>query len=254
MNLFDVHAHLQDARFSGRQKTVVQRSLAAGVSHVLCCGVQETDWPDVARLTDTYPSVLPAFGLHPWFIASRSRQWLAHLEEYIRKSSAAVGEIGLDRTVTPRDEADQIQVFTAQLDLAKKYERPVNIHCRNAFGLLADLIEKNGGLPHGGVIHSYSGSADMAKKFEKLGAYISFSGSVTRPHNKKVQQAARAVSLDRLLIETDAPDILPTGAPEGLNEPAHVVLVLAHLAKLRPESIHALATATFSNATTLLKL
>jgi len=129
----------------------------------------------------------------------------------------------------------------------------VNLHCRNAFGLLANLLEKNGGLPHGGVIHSYSGSAEMVKVFEKSGAYISFSGSVTRPHNKKARLAARAVSLERLLIETDTPDLLPTGAPEGLNEPTHVHLVLETLAALREEPIEVLAQATFLNAARLFK-
>ena len=251
MNLCDVHTHLQDLRFSDTIDQVIHRSMAAGVIRMVCCGVQEIDWPRVAGLADQYSGIFPAFGLHPWFIDSRSPGWLDLLEFFLQNSSGAVGEIGLDRAISPRNDSDQMAVFLSQLKLAEKYERPVNIHCRNAFGLLANLLKENGGLPHGGVIHSYSGSAEMVKIFEKSGAYISFSGSVTRPHNKKARLAARAVSLERLLIETDAPDLLPTGAPKGLNEPTHVHLVLKTLASLRRESIEELAHATFFNAVRL---
>ena len=225
--------------------------MAAGVTRMVCCGVQESDWPRVAELADQYTGIFPAFGLHPWFIEARSPDWLDLLESFLQNSPAAVGEIGLDRAISPRNYPDQMAVFISQLKLAEKYERPVNLHCRNAFGLLADFLKKNGGLPHGGVIHSYSGSAEMVKVFEKFGAYISFSGSVTRPQNKKARLAARAVSLERLLIETDTPDILPTGAPEGLNEPTHVHLVLKTLAFLREEPLDVLANATFLNASRL---
>ena len=254
VRLCDVHTHLQDLRLAKTIHQVMHRSMAAGVTHMVCCGVQESDWHGVTSLAARYPGILPAFGLHPWFISSRSLDWLDRLEQLLQTSSAAVGEIGLDRIVSPRNDRDQVLVFTSQLKLAKKYKRPVNIHCRKAFGLLADLLKENGGLPHGGVIHSYSGSADMVKVFERSGAYISFSGSLTRPHNKKVRQAARAVSLERLLIETDTPDILPTGVSHGLNEPAHVHWVLKALAQLREESIEALANATFANAVRLFKL
>ncbi len=251
MNLCDVHTHLQDLRLSGTIDQVIQRSTAAGVTRMVCCGVQESDWFRVATLADRYTGILPAFGLHPWFIESRSQDWLDLLEAFLQKKNAAVGEIGLDRAISPRNDPDQMAVFISQLKLAEKYERPVNLHCRNAFGLLADFLEKNGGFPHGGVIHSYSGSAEMVKVFEKFGAYISFSGSVTRPRNKKARLAARAVSLERLLIETDTPDILPTGAPEGLNEPTHVHLILKTLAFLRQEPLDVLANATFLNANRL---
>jgi len=253
LKLCDAHTHLQDLRLSSTIHQVMHRSMAAGVTHMVCCGVQESDWPGVTSLAARYSGIFPAFGLHPWFISSRSPNWLDRLEQLLQTTNAAVGEIGLDRSISPRNDADQIFVFTSQLTLAKEYKRAVNIHCRKAFGLLADLLKENGGLPHGGVIHSYSGSADMVKVFERSGAYISFSGSLTRPHNKKVRQAARAVSLERLLIETDTPDILPTGAPNGLNEPAHVHLVLKTLAQLREEPIEVLANATFANAIRLFK-
>ena len=251
VNLCDVHTHLQDLRLSGTIEKVIQTSMKAGVVRMVCCGIQESDWPRVAHLADQHPGIFPAFGLHPWFIESRSPGWLDILESILQNRPGAVGEIGLDRAISPRNDPDQMEVFISQLKLAQKYGRPVNLHCRNAFGLLADLLEKNAGLPHGGVIHSYSGSAEMVKVFEKSGAYISFSGSVTRPQNKKVRLAARAVSLERLLIETDTPDLLPTGAPEGLNEPANVHLVLKTLASLREEPIEVLANATFLNAARL---
>lgn len=253
MKMFDTHAHLQDSRFDACRHEVIRRSISAGIRHILCCGVQESDWPDVSGLSQTYPNlILPAYGLHPWFIKSRSDDWLEQLERRISSSRAALGEIGLDRMVSPRNDTEQIRVLTAQLDLARRYRRPVSIHCRKAFGLLAHLLEKGGGLPQGGILHSFSGSAEMAKRFQDLGAHISFSGALTRPGNKKSRRAVHAVTPDRLLVESDAPDLLPSGAPEGLNEPAHIQLTLEVMAQIRGQHPADLAALTHANALWLL--
>ncbi len=148
--------------------------------------------------------------------------------------------------------------------MARKFNRPVTIHCRRAWNRLIELLDRFGELPCGMLIHCFGGSAEVATELVKRGAYISFSGSITRPDARQAGPALRAVPNDRLLIETDAPDILPHNIDEKwllpgaipclvangrpLNEPANLRFVLAKAAELRGISEETLAELTFSNA------
>ena len=251
MKLFDAHTHIQDLRLLNLRDEVIERSVANDVENIMCCGTHEGDWDAVREMTDKYKPVMASYGLHPWFIESRSEVWLDRLEELIKDSSSSVGEIGLDRMIQNRNDAEQEKVFIEQLKLAWKYERPVSLHCRKAWGVMPDLINNNGGLPFGGVVHSWSGSIEMVKVFEKMGAYISFSGSLTRKNNKKAHRACKEVSRDRLLIETDSPDILPSDIEADLNEPCYIKKVLEKVAEIRGEDISEVAEYTFENSVRL---
>ena len=248
MKLYDVHTHIQDERMAGIWQQVVQRAVAEGVSRIVICGLHEGDWDQVLAMAATDDALVPALGIHPWFIENRSPRWADILAGKLEASGAAVGEIGLDRMVRPRNDDDQEQVFIKHLEIARDLKLPVNLHCRSAWGRMMEILKSMGGLPYGGVIHSWSGSAEMVREFEKLGCFISFSGSVTRPDNKKVQKAVQAVSRDRLVLETDSPDILPTGIDADLNEPAFVRSVLESVAHLRGEKREDVAAYTFENA------
>ncbi len=251
MKLFDVHTHIQDLRLLNFRDEVIERSIANNVEKIMCCGTHEDDWDAVSEMADEYNPVIASYGLHPWFIENRSDIWLDKLEQLIKDSSAGVGEIGLDRMIQSRNYVEQEKVFIDQLKLSHKYHRPVSLHCRKAWGVMPDLIKNNGGLPFGSVVHSWSGSIEMVKVFEKMGAYISFSGSITRENNKKAHKACKAVSIDRLLIETDSPDILPSGIEADLNEPCHIIKVLEKVAELRGEDISEIAGYTFENSVRL---
>lgn len=248
MKLYDVHTHIQDERMAGQRQQVVDRALSAGVFRIMVCGLHENDWDDVLGMAKNHGAIVPALGIHPWFIESRSPVWDVTLTRMLAESGAAVGEIGLDGMIRPRNDDDQERVFIRQLEIARELKLPVNLHCRSAWGRMLSILKSMGGLPHGGVIHSWSGSGEMVQAFEKLGAYISFSGSVTRPDNKKVQKAVQTVSRDTLVLETDSPDILPTGVVADLNEPAFVRTVLETVALLRGETVADVAEYTFNNA------
>ena len=248
MKLFDVHTHIQDERMVGQRRQVVERARACGVRYIMICGLHENDWDDVLTMAAEYDALVPALGIHPWFVQGRSRTWAAKLEKMLKASVAAVGEIGLDRMIAHRDDREQEEVFLKQMDIAADLGRPVNLHCRSAWGRMLELLKHRGGLPHGGVIHSWSGSVEMVREFENLGACISFSGSVTRPDNKKVRKAVQAVSRERLVLETDSPDILPTGLSAPMNEPAFVRAVLETVALLRGEDVEDVAAYTCANA------
>jgi len=233
---------------AGGVDAMMARARKIGVARVLCCGTREGDWGALAALAARHPEVLPAYGVHPWFIETLSPEWVNALGQRLTESRAAVGEIGLDFAVDGLDRGKQEAVFLAQLRLAKALERPVSIHCRKAWGRLVDLLKQEGGLPHGGAIHAFSGSVEMVKVCERLGVFFSFSGSITRPGNLKAKKAAAAVAPDRLLIETDSPDMLPEDTPGPLNEPAHVIHVVNTLATIRKTTPEKVAAMTWENA------
>jgi TatD DNase family protein len=253
MKLFDCHNHIQDERLFPQIDAVMKRAREAGVVKMGVKGCCEADWPRVIEIMETYEGIYPSFGLHPWFIAERSGAWLETLEQLlIQYPQAGVGEIGIDHAIEDRNDADQEAVFLAQLELARRLERPVTIHCRQAWGRLIELLDEFGELPCGMLIHCFGGSAEVATQLVKRGCWISFSGSITRPNNRKAGPAICAVPDDRILIETDAPDLLPTTAEGPLNTPAHVRLVLEKAAGLRGIPAAELAELTFRNAERLL--
>ncbi|MBN1129513.1 MAG: TatD family hydrolase [Chitinispirillaceae bacterium] len=252
MLLFDSHCHLQDDRLTGRLEEIITRARAAGLTFMLCCGTQESDWDAVASLAGKYPEIIPAFGLHPWFVVNRSEKWLERLEFNLKEHPKAVlGEIGLDHALDQRNDEQQRCVFISQLKLARSLHRPVSIHCRKAWSDLMRILDQQCGLPHGGAIHSYSGPTDLIGRLERLNVHLSFSGSITYDRNRRGCSAAAAVSDNRLLIETDSPDIPPLGIGRGENEPAHIGRVAQRLATIRGTTMERIAGYTFSNGTRL---
>ena len=236
--LFDSHCHLQYPDLKNNLEEVLLRAKEAGVLEMLCCGTEESDWPLVQELARIHPQIIiPSFGLHPWYIKNRSTVWLKNLEDFLKTMPSAVGEIGLDHSLADFNEQEQNSVFISQLELANQLQRPVTIHCRKAWESLLKILKAI--VPHcGGMIHSYSGSAELIPALEDYGLYLSFSGSVTRSGNKRGRKAIGTVSPERLLIETDSPDLLPAGLPDGTNEPANLIHVLkegAALLHLREE-------------------
>ena len=249
MKLFDAHNHVQDNRLFPDLGNVMKRAAEAGVVKMGVKGCCEDDWPRVIKIMETYEGIHPSFGLHPWFIQDRTSNWLQTLEKRLLEyPQAAVGEIGIDHAMDERDDADQEKVFLQQMELARKLKRPVSIHCRRAWGRLIELLDEFGDVPQGLLIHCFGGSAEVATELVKRGGYISFSGSITRPNARKAGPAIRSVPADRILIETDAPDILPTSAEGPLNEPANLRLVLEKAAVFRGISEAALAEIAFNNA------
>jgi TatD DNase family protein len=251
VRLFDTHCHLQDERLAPALGQVLDRARAAGVEKMLCCGVSEDDWPIVARLAGQTPAIVPAYGLHPRYLKNRTARWLDILGEMLKDPRAVVGETGLDHAVKERDDGEQEQVFLAQWDLSVQLKRPVSMHCRQAWGRLMELLPTLGRHPVGFVIHSYSGLPDMIEPLAGCGAHFSFSGSITRSNNRRGHEAARRAPIDRLMIETDAPDLTPVidgSVPDAPNEPANITSVLRRVAELRSMPETDVAELTYANA------
>jgi TatD DNase family protein len=258
MQLFDAHCHLQDERLAPQLEAVMARAAEAGVTRFLCCGSAESDWAAVAPLAKRFAGVRPSLGLHPWYVRERTAAWLDTLRARLLETGAAVGEIGLDHVLDRATHADQEAVFLAQLDLAAELGRPVSVHCRQAWGRVLEILEARRAPPAGLMVHSFSGSPELVPRLTALGVYVSFSCSLARSGNTRGRRAAPLVRPDRLLAETDSPDIPPPPRPGAagltdaqgrpLNEPANLPLVVATLAELRGETVEETARRTRENA------
>lgn len=282
MKLFDSHCHLQDPRVFNIAPQVIRTAHNKGVTHFAVNGVSEKDWCLVKEMSDKYPSVIPNFGIHPWFVADRTPNWMNTLKEFFETTpAAAVGEIGLDKGSKGRqiDFTDQLEVFRLQLQLAKELKRPASVHCVQAFGDLLDVMKSIGPFPAGVLLHSYLGSAELVPEFAKLGAYFSFSGFLMFLKDSKAKKILKSVPRERILLETDAPDALPklTGSdslflienevldqgesststdscgnkslPENdINHPANIHHILSYVSSLLEMSKEELAGISYRNA------
>lgn len=212
--LIDAHLHLQDNRLDGVRPQMGRLFKSENIGRLVVNGTRESDWGGVADCSNTFSQVLPSFGLHPWWLNQRSRNWLDQLEHHLKKYSAAVGEIGLDRWFSKDNIQEQEQVFIEQWKLANRYCLPVSVHCLKAWGRLLDIVRQH---PHQGpgfLLHSYGGPVEMVDEWARLGARFSISGYFAHPRKAERQKVFQQIPFDRLLIETDAPDMYP---PEELR-------------------------------------
>lgn len=221
----DSHCHLHDSRIISDLPGIEERAKTANVQYMVSCATMENNFELTAKLSREYPSVLPCFGIHPWCVNQMSESWKDLLEKYLLAYPSGIGETGIDFTDKTWDRDVQINVFKYHLMLARELERPINIHVRKAWDTFIHLLKKMGKLKVPGIIHSYSGSADMIPLFETYGLYISFSGSITNPRAKKVVTALKTVSKEHFVLETDSPDIYPylsESRVDRLNEPGNL--------------------------------
>ncbi|PIE00239.1 MAG: DNAase [Acidobacteria bacterium] len=235
MNFIDVHCHLHDVRISSCLSAMIQRAQKSGVRYMVSCATKEKNFERTLLLGQEYSSIVPCLGIHPWFVQTASCNWKENLGQKIEHSICGIGETGLDFTDKAADREQQIQVFSFQVHLANELKRPIQIHVRKAWDALIHVLKKNGPLKVPGMLHSYSGSADLVKQLLPYGVYFSFSGAITRKNARKTIESLQAVPVDRILLETDAPDMLPDcHLPEQdrvfyqdriLNQPSYLPLI-----------------------------
>lgn len=245
MPLTDAHCHLQVPELAPHLQECWTKLPALGISKFVVNGTSETDWPAVAALARSKSSVMPCFGLHPWFIKTRSSQWLQILESFLdAHPQAGVGEIGLDRWVADHDFDDQLDVFRAQIATASARNLPTTIHCIQAWGALQQELSTLALPARGLLIHAYGGSSEMVPDFVSKGCYFSFSPSFLHPRKLAQREVFAKIPLDRLLIETDAPalgpppelNLHPLTHPETqhpTNHPMNLLVALNGLAQIR---------------------
>ena len=221
---------------------MLARARAAGVTRLVCCATREQDWAAVLELRRRHPGIGIMLGLHPWHVAAAAPGWLDRLEAQLRAQPAGLGECGLDFRPDQPDPALQERALTAQLRLAIRLDRPVSLHCVRAWGPMRACLEATGIPAAGAVLHAYSGSVALARVFTGLGLHLGFGGPIADPAARRARAALAAVAAERILFETDAPDLPPPGWA-GPNEPASLAWVVAAAQAIRGEPVAAQAEA-----------
>lgn len=251
--LVDSHVHLDDGAFDADREAVLERAHAAGVRLLVVPGIDAASWPRIEALCARHAGLYPAYGLHPLFLPQHRATHLDALRERLAAGTAvALGEIGLDYFVTELDPATQRHFFDAQLQLAKELSLPVIVHARRAVEEVLLMLRAVPGLR--GVVHSFAGSEQQAGRLYELGFHLGIGGPVTYERAHRLRRIVARMPIERLLLETDAPDQPIAGYQGQRNEPARILDVLHSVARLRGEAPDAIAFATSANACRLFGL
>lgn len=207
-NIFDTHSHYADSAFDGDRDELLAALPDKGVRFAALAGSSMQDSVENVALAQKYGYIYAAVGVHPESVDETPSDYREKLTELVKSSEKvrAIGEIGLDYHYENYDRDKQILFFRQQLELARELSLPVIVHSRNASEDTLDILKE---YRPAGVVHCFSGSAEVAKEVIKLGMYIGFTGVLTFKNAKKALRALEVVPLDRLLLETDCPYMAP---------------------------------------------
>ena len=207
-NIFDTHSHYADSAFDGDRDELLAALPDKGVRFAVLAGSSMQDSAENVALAQKYGYIYAAVGVHPESVDETPSDYREKLTELVKSSEKvrAIGEIGLDYHYENYDRDKQILFFRQQLELARELSLPVIVHSRNASEDTLDILKE---YRPTGVVHCFSGSAEVAREVIKLGMYIGFTGVLTFKNAKKALHALEVVPLDRLLLETDCPYMAP---------------------------------------------
>lgn len=252
--LFDTHAHILDEQFDKDRAQVIQ-NIYDHMALVVNIGCNLEDSRKAVALSEQYDKIYAAVGLHP----NDANDFTPSLWEEICLLAAnprvkGIGETGLDYYWHDAAPEAQKALFYRHIELAKRLQKPLVIHDRDAHGDTLALLKDAHAEEIGGILHSYSGSAEMAKELIKMNFYISLAGPVTFKNANKAVEVAAAVPLDRLLIETDCPYMAPVPFRGKRNEPMLVRYTAEKIAQIRGISYEELVQATYLNGKRVYKI
>lgn len=251
MQLVDTHVHINFDVFQGNLSSLQQRWQKAGVVHLIHSCVEPKEFQGIRSIADRIPELSFAVGLHPLDAAKWQEDTATEIQTLAASDErvVAIGETGLDFYKADNQQL-QISILQEQLNIARKLDLPVIIHCRDAAAKLKEVLhdfwQQVGSVK--GVMHCWGGNEEETKWFLDLGFYISYSGIVTFKNARQVQEAAKTVPGDRLLVETDCPFLAPVPYRGKTNEPSYVLHVAEQVAQLRQTSLESLAEQTTANA------
>lgn len=254
--LIDSHCHLNLldlAPYNGNLDAAINAAREQGVSQMLCVSVDLEHFPEILKIAEQYADVAATVGVHP-------NEKLEHVlipEDLITLAKHAkiigIGETGLDYYRSEGDVEWQRERFRCHIVAAKHLQKPLIVHTRQASADTLQILKEEQAATVGGVMHCFTETWEVAKQALDLGFYISFSGIVTFKNAQDLQEVAKKVPLDRILIETDAPYLAPMPYRGRPNEPAYVKYVALQLAELRKQTFADIAQQTTDNFFTLFK-
>ncbi len=255
MNFADSHCHLDFSDFAEDLQTVIDDARRAGVRHMLTIGTRLTELAPIIDLCRAHADIHASAGIHPHYAGEEADGSVAAIVRAgDHEKMVAVGETGLDFHYDFSDRTQQAAVFRNHIRAARELDRPLVIHTREAEEGTRRILEEEGAESCGGVLHCFTGSAEMALWGVERGFHISFSGILTFRKASDLRAVARRIPLERTLIETDAPYLAPVPHRGKRNQPAHVVRVAETLAELHERPLAEVARITTANFLRLFRL
>ncbi len=256
MKFFDTHAHLPMLAHAP-QAEILSRAAQAGVTQMVSVATELANWDSSRQAAIDNADVYYTLGLHPheahdWAQCESKLQSL--FAQGVPEKCVGIGETGLDFFYNHADRSTQLHAFESQLRFAKQFELPIIIHCRDAFKDLFEIIARVGLGKGGGVMHCFTGTTPDAKAAIDLGLCISFSGILTFKNAEPLREAAKALPLESIVLETDCPYLAPIPNRGKPNEPSYLPYTALCLAETRGVQLEAIAEATTATANQLFKL
>lgn len=255
--IIDSHAHLLKEFYGVDRELIIQRMAELNVRQIINPAVDLKSSQELIDLAEQYSNIFIGVGLHP----HQASEWDETAEETMRAhinhpKVVAVGECGLDFFYNNSPPETQMLAFKEQLKIARQFDKPVIIHCRDAWDEMLAVLDKEGkGMR--GVLHCFTGDEKIVHRLQSLNdfdAYISFSGIVTFTKSAAIQAAAKVVDKNKLLVETDCPFLAPQAVRGQRNEPSYVWYVVEKLAELREETLAEIASLSAANTKRLFSL
>lgn len=249
MRLFDTHCHFDFEPFADNFSDNLAQANQCGVERFVIPTVGPQNWQEVEALSSQFHGVYHALGLHPYFLTDESSDYLIELENRLRartKFCVAVGECGLDGLVNI-SAAEQEHIFIAQVKLATLFQLPLILHSRKTHNRALQIL-KQCRFQFGGVLHGFSGSYQQAMQFIELGFYIGVGGVITYPRANKTRQTVAQLPVEKLVLETDAPDMPLNGHQGKANHPKMIGEIVSCLASLKGMSEQTIAENVWKNS------
>lgn len=255
MMLFDTHAHLNAEQFDTDLEEVIARAKAEKVERIVVVGFDKPTITRAMELIEEYDFIYVMIGWHPVDAIDMTEEDLSWIKELSsHEKVVAIGEMGLDYHWDKSPKDVQKEVFRKQIALAKEVNLPIIIHNRDATEDVVTILKEEGAEEVGGIMHCFTGSAEVARQCMDMNFYISFGGPVTFKNAKKPKEVAKEIPNDRLLIETDCPFLTPHPFRGKRNEPSYVKYVAEQLAALKGLTYEEIASITTENAKRLFRM
>lgn len=250
--MIETHAHIYAEQFKDDIDHVLERSQEAGVEKIVMPNIDHTSIDGMMELEERNPGFCySTMGLHPCSVKKDFEKELYIIEQWLNKRDfVAIGEMGTDLYWDTTFKEQQIEAFKIQVDWAKKFKRPIIIHCRESLDLTIDLVESLKTDELTGVFHCFNGTAKQAERIVALDFYLGL-GGVTTFKNAGMDEVVPELDLDRIVLETDSPYLSPTPHRGKRNEPAFLQLIAQKIADYRKMSLEDLKNQTTINANKL---
>ena len=243
---FNTHTHLNSKELYSQRDIFIKRALDNNVDYIVVAGYDLPSSKYAVEIAQEYPFIYATVGISPHDCLETTDADLNEIEALLQNPCVvALGEIGLDYYWEDVPHDKQKDIFQKQIDIAKKHDKPIVIHARDAYEDTYRILKQ---AAHRGIMHCYSGSVEMAKRYIEIGFEISLAGPVTFKNARVPKEVATVIGIDHLMIETDCPYLAPHPFRGKLNEPANVVYIAQEIAKLKNMEIEDVARITTFNA------